>query len=129
MSKIFEVSFQEKNKKGKTIQELFNSIELYRGEGRSLRAIYDAFVEFNLWSKSWSSFTHGYYQHRCLINKPSSLKEKSLRSDEKDIDSTTTPAICVPKATAMNDTKSETKELTLADRRAIASEVFRQKLG
>jgi hypothetical protein len=129
MSKIFKVSFKEKNKKGKTIQELFSSIEFYRSEKRSLRAIYNAFVESNLWSKSWSSFTHDYYQHCRLINKASLLKKKSLRSDEKESDSIITPAFDIPKVTAMTDAKTENKGLTLAERRAIASEVFKQKLG
>jgi hypothetical protein len=129
MSKIFKVSFKEKKKKGKAIQELFSSIEFYRSEGRSLRVIYDAFVESNLWSQGWSSFTHDYYQHRRHINKASSLKKKSLKNDEKESESAITPAIDIPKVTAMTDTKAENKELTLAERRAIASEVFKQKLG
>jgi tellurite resistance protein len=129
MSKIFKVSFKEKNQKGKTIQELFSSIEFYRSEKRSLRAIYDAFVESSLWSKSWSSFTHEYYQHCRLIDKASLLKKKSLKSDKRESESVITPALDVAKITAMTDAKTENKELTLADRRAIASELFKQKLG
>jgi hypothetical protein len=129
MSKIFKVSFEEKNKKGKTIQELFDSIEFYRSQRRSLRAIYDAFVESNLWSKSLSSFYQEYYQHCRLINKESSLKKKSSRSNEKESESAIPPVIDIPKVAAMNDAKTENKELTLAERRVIASEVFKQKLG
>jgi hypothetical protein len=129
MSKIFKVSFKGKNKKGETIQALFNSIELYRGEGRSLKAIYDAFVESNLWIKSWSSFSHGYYQHCRSINKTSSLRRKSLGSNAKKSKSAITPMIDIAEATAMNDIKTENRELTLAERRAIASELFKQKLG
>jgi hypothetical protein len=129
MSKIFKVSFEDKNKKGKTIQELFNSIEFYRSEKRSLRAIYDAFVDSNLWGKSWSSFRQSYYQHYHLVNKTSLLKKKSLRSEEKESESAIPPLIDISKVTATNDAKTENKELTLAERRAIASDVFRQKLG
>ena len=64
MGKIYKADFADQDKKTKTIPELFESIQLYRSEGRSIAAIHAAFCRSELWQKSLSSFAHEYYQYR-----------------------------------------------------------------
>lgn len=64
MGKIYKADFADQDRKTKTIPELFESIQLYRSEGRSIAAIHAAFCRSELWQKSLSSFAHEYYQYR-----------------------------------------------------------------
>ena len=63
MSKIIELSFEDDNR-NTSIADLFESIEFYRSQGRSLSAIYSALKKKKVWTQSESTFAHQYYQYR-----------------------------------------------------------------
>ena len=134
MSKIYKVDFSEKDGT-ETIQELFNSIQLYRQEGKSLSKIYAAFCRAGLWQKSLSSFCNEYYQHRSeqsestgdLKSKKAKKKTSSKRraaqpSEESDHNESGTDVA----SPAANRT-GITADMTLAERRAFSAEVFRKR--
>ena len=150
MSKIFKVKFKPKKKEGKTIEELFDSIELYRSEGKSVLAIYNAFVASNLWVKSHSTFARAYYKHRRSIS-PTSIasRVKSLRKEGSisqlfdDVDADTLEAeeaaadvveteetdADIAETEKANDVSLIRKDLTLEEKRSIAADIFKQRLN
>lgn len=149
MGEIFQVSFKkEKQSKGKTIQELFESIQLYREEGKSLRKIYSAFADAGLWYKGRSSFVNEYYAY-CRVQKKGLLAKKRAPRSKKDSSSVEKTADSSISAFSA-DTKQEEPSISdpdagqeefvsskpvrelnavesLAERRAISAALFKEK--
>lgn len=149
MGEIFRVSFKkEKQSEGKTIQELFESIQLYREEGKSLRKIYSAFSEAGLWCKGRSSFVNEYYAY-CRVQKKELLVKKRSPRSKKDPSSakkTADSSISTESADAKQEEASiydsdagheesasskPVRELnaveSLEERRAISAALFKEK--
>ena len=122
MGKIYEVDFEDKETKTKTIQELFESIQLYRSEGKTLPSICAAFQRAGLWQKTFNTFLREYYRHRKLIQQADPKRSAS--------NATSRQATSADKKTDKPQTDSRTgitANMTLAERRAFSAEVFRQK--
>lgn len=137
MSKIYKADFEDKERKTKTISELFDSIQLYRSEGKSISDIHRAFRRSGLWKKSLSSFSHEYYQYRRQKEEAdnggngelakSQRKSRSIAmqslSDSSSGSSEDEPApeVKPAKRSGMNS------EMTLEERREISARIFKQK--
>ena len=134
MGKIYEVDFEDENLKTKTIQELFESIQLYRSEGKTLPSIHTAFQRAGLWQKAFNTFLREYYRHRKLTQQTDSKRSVSKATSRKTVSASK------DKATASRlsaDTKKDkpqtdnrtgmTADMTLAERRAFSAEMFRQR--
>lgn len=129
MGKIYKGDFEDKKQKTKTILELFESIQLYRSEGKSLPSIHAAFQRSGLWKKSLSSFLKDYYQYRSLgkeakvkRSKPTAPSQiSSLQS--KDSLTASSPSEGEPQVDSRTGIKPE---MTLAEKREISARLFKQ---
>lgn len=130
MSKIYRVDFGEKEK-GETVEELFDSIQLYRQEGKSLTKIHAAFCKAGLWQKSLSSFCNEYYQYRSekgestgdrQSKKPPS-KRRAAKSTEKSNRNENDADTDLP----IDNRTGIRADMTLEERRKISAELFRKR--
>ncbi|PZO22644.1 MAG: hypothetical protein DCF25_02450 [Leptolyngbya foveolarum] len=134
MGKIYKVDFGEEEQKTKTIQELFESIQFYRSEGKTIRSIHAALERSGLWKKSLSSFLKDYYQH-CNSEKGARTKGSkstvSLQSAPTDSKQNST-------ANSLQEKNIESKpqidirtgikpDMTLEEKRAISAQIFKRK--
>ena len=107
MSKIYKVDFGSTEKETKTISELFDSIQFYRSEGRSISAIHAALCRFGLWQKSLSSFANEYYQYRrqqqLLTNPDDSQPAKSQQRSHFKSQSTANLGLSTPPSNSSED--------------------------
>ncbi|KPQ32549.1 MAG: hypothetical protein HLUCCA11_21250 [Phormidesmis priestleyi Ana] len=139
MGKIYAVDFEDKKDKTETMAELFDSIQLYREQGKSLSKIFSAFTRSGLWNKSWSSFSNEYYQYRNQIktaartDKSKQFKDQEFLEKQKtdqlpaDVDgSNVGPSDA--EADLQVDTRTGIKpDMTLAEKREISARLFRQR--
>lgn len=136
MSKIFKVSFDKKASRSKTIAELFDSIQFYRNEGRSITEIFEAFSNSGLWSKGRSSFSCEYYAYRRSQKDDASNKKVFLgQKNEKTISTNNLVDEAVLDVSEVNSdsdmvpNRENSRPLTFAERRAASAEVFKRKLS
>lgn len=129
MGKIYKGDFENKKQKTKTISELFESIQLYRSEGKSLPSIHAAFQRSGLWKKSLSSFLKDYYQHRSSGKEAKNEKSKPTAPSQvsslwsKDGLTASSP----PEEKSQVDSRTGIKpEMTLAEKREISARLFKQ---
>ena len=133
MSKIYEADFESKEQKGKTIQDLFESIQLYRSQGKSLPSIHAAFQRSGLWNKSRSSFLKSYYQYRNLKKKVKAEVVQSADSlpcacSQNEESSTVEIPSLSSEDKGLIDTRTGIKpDMTLAEKREISARLFRQR--
>lgn len=138
MGKIYEADFADKNKKTKTISELFESIEFYRSQGRSVSEIHAAFCRSELWEKSQSSFAHECYQYRrqqaqadagdSQSAKPQSRGYfKSRSSADPELPDSSPSDAKTKSAPAVDNRTGIRPGLTLAEKREISVKLFEQK--
>ena len=117
MSKIYKVDFGSKEKETKTISELFDSIQFYRSEGRSISAIHAALCRFGLWQKSLSSFANEYYQHRRqqqLLDPDDSQPAKSQQRSHFKSQSTANSGLSTPPSDSSKDEPSPNRNCSTA---------------
>ena len=132
MSKIYEVDFEKGRGQTKTISKLFDSIQHYRSEGKSIPEIYRAFCQSGLWKNSLSSFSNGYYQYRA--KRRASVEGKELQHKhhlERGIfeESKSSSESLRAQSSSKKPTKKTavSPELTLEEKRAISARIFQQK--
>lgn len=133
MDEIYKVEFDAKEQKGKTIQELFASIQFYRSEGKSLPSIYAAFKRSGLWSNSFSSFSKNYYQH-CNSEKSAKTKRSkstvSLQSapiGNKQNSTANSPSVKNTESEPQPDSRTGIRpDMTLEEKRAISAQLFKR---
>ncbi|MFK8185187.1 MAG: hypothetical protein AB8B99_17585 [Phormidesmis sp.] len=135
MSKIYKVDFEDKNRKTKTISELFESIQFYRSQGKSLSSIHAAFKRAGLWKKSLSSFLSDYYQCRRSLKgsdiagsrAATKLGSASSQKVESVAPSAASPIVSHDQDKAQIDSRTGIKsEMTLEERREISARLFKQ---
>ena len=124
MSQIYEVDFAEDQDGTKTIAELFESIQLYRSQGKSIAKIYRALCRSGLWKKTLSSFSSEYYQYRKQHG-----AEKSTTVVERTVDSDpiTQAAKSETGRDRLNKRLRTISDMTLEEKRAISAQVFKRK--
>lgn len=151
MGKIYQADFGEEESKLKSIPELFDSIQLYRKEGKSISKIHAGFCRSGLWDKSLSSFSHYYYSYRRELNEIGAEDSDgvTLHSPSRAIGrNTAKPAAKSRKqktgaakaaqhrssseaadaASEIDERTGIKRDLTLEERREISARLFKQKL-
>lgn len=133
MGKIYKADFGDEEQKTKTIQELFESIQLYRSQGKSLPSIHAAFQRSGLWNKSRSSFLKSYYQYRNSEKKSNSEVARSATSSQhvstqcEDSSTVDAPSLSTEVKT-QGDTRTGIKpDMTLEEKREISARLFKQR--
>lgn len=119
MSQIYEVDFAEEQDGTKTIAELFESIQLYRTQGKSIAKIHRAFCRSGLWKKTLSSFSSEYYEYR---------KQHSAEQTMTPVEQLGGSDLVAKASEAKKGKRSPfSSGLTLEERRAISAEAFKRK--
>ena len=131
MGKIYRVDFEDGDRV-KTMPELFESIQLYRSEGRSLSKICTAFIRSGLWGKGQSSFSNEYYQHRQRMQVNAGGRKKSQKQSVSENQEATQPIAKVDDNNAEANSQADTPleivpDMTLAQKRALSARLFKQR--
>ena len=126
------MDFEKGRGNTKTISELFDSIQHYRNEGKSIPEIYRAFCQSGLWRNSLSSFSNGYYQYRAKKRAAGEEVEPqrkchSERSVSEESESSS-ESLRAPSSLKKSIKKAAiSSELTLEEKRKISARIFKQK--
>ena len=123
MSQIYEVDFAEDQDGTKTIAELFESIQLYRSQGKSIAKIHRALCRSGLWKKTLSSFSSEYYQYR----KQQGAEKSTVVERTVDSDPITQAAKPETGRDRLNRRLRTNSDLTIEEKRAISAQIFKRK--
>ena len=135
MGKIYKVDFADEADSTRSISELFESIQLYRREGKSLSKIHAAFCQSGLWKTGLSSFSNQYYQHRAEQQVSGEASKQKPSTAAKATKHQTSPQ---PTKDTADDTAGKVSsqvdsrpvvrpDMTLAEKRAFSAEIFRRR--